>query len=156
VVGLFALLLVVIGAFQAVKVIGLETAGARATGAVVRLAEDEDSDGNTTYFPVVRFPAADGRTVEFRDSVGSNPPGQQAGDTVNVLYPADDPGGAIIDRGAFWNGAIPALLLLAGGFLAWLFVVIRRSRAASGGSAVARGAAAPAAAPAAVPDTRHA
>jgi hypothetical protein len=40
-----------------------------------------------------------------------------------VLYLADDPtGGAIIDRGLFWNWAIPALLLFGAALLGWLFV----------------------------------
>jgi hypothetical protein len=40
---------------------------------------------------------------------------------VSVLYLADDPrGGAIIDRGPFWNWAIPALLFGGAGLLGWL------------------------------------
>jgi hypothetical protein len=42
-----------------------------------------------------------------------------------VLYLPDDPrGGAIIDRGAFWNWAIPALLLLGATLLGWLCITV--------------------------------
>ena len=42
----------------------------------------------------------------------------------------DFTGGAIIDRGAFWNWAIPALLLLGAALLGWLFVYMLSSGAA--------------------------
>lgn len=42
-------------------------------------------------YPVVEFTPAGGTARTFRDSTGSNPPAYEAGDRVEVLYPADSP-----------------------------------------------------------------
>jgi hypothetical protein len=48
---------------------------------------------------------------------------------VTVLYNADDPrGDVMVDRGPFWNWAIPGLLLLAAALLGWLFAVMIADR----------------------------
>lgn len=112
----------------------LETSGMRAPGEVVRLVEQSSSgtNGGYTYYPVVRFRTAGNRTVEFKDSVGSNPPTRRPGDPATVLYLPSTPSEAIIDRG-FLNFVIPALLFLCVGFLVWLlaFVIRFRTRAAT-------------------------
>lgn len=64
-----------------------------ATGTVVDLSRERDSEGAILFYPVVRFTTADGRTVEFRSSSGSGSP-PQPGDMVEVLYEPDDPGDA--------------------------------------------------------------
>jgi hypothetical protein len=108
---LFGLGLCAGGAYLGKKTYILETQGLRAPGSVVRLEESRDSDGST-YHPIVRFGAGGG--MEFRDSMGSNPPVYREGEDVTVLYLAEDPEkSAVIDRGA-WNWAVPGGLAAAG------------------------------------------
>jgi hypothetical protein len=129
VLGLFALALLAIGIFQARTIARLEANGLRAPGVVVRLHREwsSGSDSHSTYYPVVRFQTAQNLTVEFKDSVGTNPPSHRVGDKVTVLYGPDDPRrDAVIDRGLM-NWAIPGLLLLVAVLLGWLMVWMRRS-----------------------------
>ena len=130
VLGVFAVLLFAIGLYQGYRIARLESAGERAQGVVVRLQEDSGSDGHSSYYPVVRYRTGRNATVEFKDSVGGNPSLRHPGDKVTVLYLEDDPRGAIIDRGPFWNWMIPAILVLGGGFILALFVGMLRSRCA--------------------------
>jgi hypothetical protein len=90
--------------------------GAMARGTVVGADEDTDEDG-TTYYPVVRFPTADGRTVEFTSAVGySSKP--DVGGAVDVRYLPHDPERAEIDRAAMWM--VPAVV----GVLSGLALVV--------------------------------
>ena len=124
---LFAVVLIGLALYQANKTWRLETAGVRAPGEVVRLNAEESSD-STSYYPVVRYRTQANETVEFKDSIGSNPPSYRSGDKVTVLYLAANPQRqAIIDRG-FWNWAIPAILLFAALFLACISIAILRNR----------------------------
>ncbi len=129
--GVFALILLAIGLFQARNVARLESSGLRAPGEVVRIKGEWSSgrDSHYTYYPIVRYRTQDDRTVEFKDSVGTNPPSYRRGDQVTVLYGAADPGGdAMIDRG--WvNWALPALLLLGAALVGWLVAWMWRSGA---------------------------
>jgi hypothetical protein len=124
-VGLFALLLAGIGVFQSYKMSRLEASGLRAPGAVVSLKEEE-SGNDSSYYPVVRYQTDKNLSVEFKDSIGSNPPSYRTGDKVTVLYLANEPQRAVIDRGV-WNWVIPGLLLLGAGFVSWLTVSMLRS-----------------------------
>ena len=145
-VGLFAIILLAVGIFQARDIARLEASGLRAQGEVVRLKGEMSSGRNSgyTYSPIVRYRTDRNVMVEFKDAIGSNPPSYRTGDKVTVLYRADNPrGDAIIDRGPLWNWAIPVILLLGAALLAWLMVWLRRSGAngsATGGVATpARG-----------------
>jgi hypothetical protein len=125
--GVFAVALIALALYQADRTWRLEAAGLRAPGQVVRLIEEESSD-SASYHPVVRYRTHANETVEFKDSIGSNPPSYRTGDKVTVLYLAGNPQRqAIIDRG-FWNWAIPALLLFGAAFVAWISIVMLRSR----------------------------
>ena len=123
-----AVLLLGIGVFQSMKISRLEAHGERAQGKVVRLNSEHSSGGHGyTYYPVVRFRTAANSMVEFRDSVGSNPPSHRTGDPVTVLYlPGDPQREAIIDRGFVLNWAIPAIVFLFAAGLAMLSIVLRR------------------------------
>jgi hypothetical protein len=124
-----AVLLFTIGVFQSIKISRLESAGLRAPGQVVRLNSEHSSGSGShyTYYPVVRFRTDRNTTVEFKDSVGSNPPSHRAGDRVTVLYLAGDPQGqAIIDRGFLLNWLIPAIIFLAGACVAMICIALRR------------------------------
>jgi len=131
VVGLFAFILLGVAIYQGANIARLEASGLRAQGQVVSLKSEYSSGssgGSTIYYPIVRYRTGTNVPVEFKDSIGSNPPSYRAGDKVTVLYLADNPSKqAIIDRGVFWNWAIPVLLFIAAGLLFWLFVTMLRS-----------------------------
>jgi hypothetical protein len=130
VVGLFAIILVVLGFYQGMRIARLETYGLRAVGQVVRLYESNDQDGYASYYPVVQYRTEGNLTIEFRDRFGSNPASHRSGDKVTVLYFANDPkGDAMIDRGRWRNWAMPAILMFGAGFVAWIRVTMLRSGA---------------------------
>jgi hypothetical protein len=79
-----------------------------ATGTVIELSRETDSDGEVTFYPVVRFETAEGREIEFKSSSGSSPPSHSEGDRVDVLYDPDDPHDA----------------RLSGFFDLWLFPIV--------------------------------
>lgn len=58
-------------------------------GTVVELRAKSDGDG-TTYTPVVRFDTADGREITYVESFSTNPAPYDVGETVEVLYLAED------------------------------------------------------------------
>src|SRR5437660_7957837 len=59
-----------------------------AQGTVIDLVASRSSDNSTTWRPVVRFAAADGRSVQFEAGFSSNPPMYSRGEEVQVLYGA--------------------------------------------------------------------
>lgn len=145
-VGVFAVVLLGVGIYQAMDVARLESSGLRAQGEVVRLVGESSSSsgGAYSYHAIVRYRTEKNVRVEFKDNVGSNPPSHRPGDKVTVLYLADSPRGqAIIDRGLWWNWAIPGILFLSAALLAWLLVFVLRSGATQkpmGGLATETGA----------------
>jgi hypothetical protein len=60
----------------------------RATGTVIDLNSKTDSDGDVTFYPVVRFTTAEGRTIKFESGSSAS---NSVGDRVEVLYDPDDP-----------------------------------------------------------------
>ena len=107
------------GLIPALRTRGLLESGAQAQGTVVDVKKGTSSGqyssgqyGGSTYNPVVRFTAADGRTVEFKSAVGySRSP--DIGGAVPVRYRPGDPEQAEIDRATMWM--IPAAFGLVGG-----------------------------------------
>lgn len=63
----------------------------QAPGTVVELREVRDSEGSSTWKPVVRFETASGRGVSFADSVSSKPAAYDVGEAVTVLYLPEEP-----------------------------------------------------------------
>jgi Protein of unknown function (DUF3592) len=55
-------------------------------GTVVELIANRDSDGDTTYKPVVRFSSPDGQEVTYTESFSGNPAPYDLGESVEVLY----------------------------------------------------------------------
>jgi hypothetical protein len=126
----FAVVLVCIGIYQSMKLARLESTGLRADGEVVRLQRESSDDGGSVYYAVVKFRTEKGVSIEFKDSVGSNPPSYRRGDKVTVLYLADNPQQeAMIDRGFWGNWAIPAILFLAAAIVICLLVLMLRGGA---------------------------
>jgi hypothetical protein len=69
--------------------------------------------GHYVYYAIVRFRTEKNIVAEFKDNVGSNLPSHRPGDKVTVLYlPGNQQQDAIIDRGIWWNWAIPACFYL--------------------------------------------
>jgi hypothetical protein len=109
----------------------LQSSGLRAPGEVVRLKSESGSGSNnrSSYYPIVRYRTDKNVTVEFKDNLGSNPPIYRPGDKVTVLYLADTPRqDVIIDRGAFWNWAIPGFILFFAAALGGILVLLLRNR----------------------------
>jgi Protein of unknown function (DUF3592) len=81
-----------------------------AQGRVIELIEvRDDDDGSTTYKPVVTYVAANGQSITFTASFSSKPAPYDVGESVDVLYAADDPHDARIRGfGSLWLG--PAIL----------------------------------------------
>jgi hypothetical protein len=126
-VGLLAIILICAGIFESIRIAKLEAVGLRAQGEVVGLKQ-EGSSGHVSYYAIVRYRTNNNETVEFKDDVGSNPPGHRPGDRLTVLYFADNPRKeAIVDRGIWWNWAIPGILILIAAFLLWLLIAILRT-----------------------------
>jgi hypothetical protein len=128
-----AVLLLGIGVYQSLAISRLEAQGLRAEGRVVRMNSEHGSGSSGyTYYPVVRFRTAGNSTVEFKDSVGTNPPSHRTGDKVTVLYlPGDPQRQAIIDRGFLLNWLIPGIVFLFAAGLAMLCVTLRRQMKAA-------------------------
>jgi hypothetical protein len=132
---LLAIVLLVVGIRQSVTIMHLQSAGVRAPGEVVRLKEERNSDGHYSYYPVVRFRTDNNVRVEFKDSIGSNPPTRRVGDKVTVLYLPDDLANAIIDRGVWGNWMIPAVLFSFCAFVVAIGIALARAPKLAGSRA---------------------
>lgn len=76
---------------------------------VPRTSTDSDGRSSTTFAPVVEFTTARGESITFVSSTSSSPPAYQVGETVEVLYLADDPRDARIhDWFSLWG--LPTIL----------------------------------------------
>jgi Protein of unknown function (DUF3592) len=84
-----------------------------ATGAVVAVSRETDSDGEVSFYPVVRFTTADGKQIQFKSSSGSSSPSHKAGENVDVLYDPDDPSDAKLS-GFFDLWGLPGIFLFIG------------------------------------------
>lgn len=134
----FGALFLVVGLVLAGQSVSLLADGERARGTVLSLewrtehsssSHKNRSSGRRMAYPVVEFTSADGEQRTFRGSVGSDPPSYEAGERVEVLYPADSPQEARINGFAsLWLGPLifGGLGLLAAGIGTAIAVVMRR------------------------------
>lgn len=104
-VGVVAL---IVGAVLLVRTAQFVARAEHATGTVIDLSRETDSEGQDIFYPVVRFTTADGDEIEFKSSSGSAPASESPGDRVDVLYDPNDPNDA----------------QLGGFFHLWLFTII--------------------------------
>lgn len=88
----------------------------RTTGTVVALREDQRKPVSTfeepegvTFTPIVTFRDERGREHRFASAGGSNPPSQDVGEQVEVVYDPDDPADA--ELAGFWSLWLGPLLL---------------------------------------------
>jgi hypothetical protein len=93
IVAAFVMALFGIAVYQARNIARLEAFGLRANGEVVRVVGQSASGGHTSYYPIVRYRTEKSALVEFKNSIGANPPTYRSGEKVSVLYLADDPRG---------------------------------------------------------------
>jgi hypothetical protein len=78
-----------------------------AAGTVIDLIGERDSDGDTIYYPRVRYVTRSGNSVEFTGSVGSSPAAFDVGEPVVVLYdPAQPEEGRIDSFFQLWFAAL--------------------------------------------------
>ncbi|MBK5971170.1 MULTISPECIES: DUF3592 domain-containing protein [Thiorhodovibrio] len=136
---LIGLVLLAIAAFAYDRTTGFIDTALSTTGTVVELTRSSQSGsssgGGSTYRPVVRFQDRQGTTIEFVASVGSNPPSHRPGETVEVLYPPDDPHKATLRSVLqLWFteillGGLGSLFLLIGLGFSLPLVLSRRRRA---------------------------
>jgi hypothetical protein len=107
----------------ALRMRGLLKSGAAAQGTVVG-AVQKTSDGDPYYHPRVQFTTAEGRTVEFTSTFGSQF-APKVGDPVPVRYRPDSPEQAEADGATMWVlpaavGSVFGLGLLVVGIIAIL------------------------------------
>jgi hypothetical protein len=95
-----------------------------AEGRVAQLIPLTDHKGKAMFYPIVEFRTAEGQTIRFQGSTGSNPPTYRVGEKVQVRYDPQSPESAVIDSWDLW---LPSTILIgAGGFfvlLGFLFVL---------------------------------
>jgi hypothetical protein len=102
----------------------LQSTGARAHGTVL-FCELKRTLRSASYYPVVQFATRSGATVQFRDSMGSDPPPYREGAPVEVLYLPDAPQTtATIDRGLL-NWLVPGALCVGGLALTVIVLAVR-------------------------------
>jgi hypothetical protein len=118
-----------------------------ADGTVVDLIASADADGDTMYYPRVRFRTRTGDMQEFTGGVGSKPAAFDVDEGVKVLYDPERPGDARIDT-FFQLWFLPLLL----GGMGIIFAGIGGAGIGAGRSG--RAVSTPPATPATVPLTR--
>lgn len=118
------LLFIAIGSYFAYDYFTLKTDGVMAEAAVIRIEEYTDSEGDTSYTPVVQFQDRAGYVQQHKSRVSSR--NFDVGDRVTVLYRADDPGHFIIDD--FWHNMVVPLICIGMGSL-FLFLMFFAGRA---------------------------
>lgn len=75
-------------------------------GTVIDLVESSPND-TTVYQPIISFQDQKGEAIEFKSTVGNNPPSYLPGDKVELIYEADNPEGASINNFfSLWGGAL--------------------------------------------------
>jgi hypothetical protein len=68
-----------------------------ASGTVIALVPQKDSEGSITYAPTFRFRDANGTEHTATSHMSSSPPNFHVGESITVLYRPDDPKAARID-----------------------------------------------------------
>jgi hypothetical protein len=123
--GSVGLTLFLVGVVWGAKRFSLMREGVKTTGSVVEVSQSDSTETRgtrtyktTSYYPVVKFEAADGKSYRFRGSTGSAAPEYEPGTKVDVVYRRENPADAqIVDFEQFWLGP------LAVGLFGFLFLV---------------------------------
>ncbi len=94
---------------------------------VISRTKTSGGERKTYFYPVVEFRTADGESVRFEGSTGSNPSSYRVGDTVRVRYDPQTPQSAVIDS---WRDVLmPLIIMIAiGGGLTFMGITnLRRA-----------------------------
>lgn len=92
------------GTYMVLDYMSLKSHGLQAQATVVRLERVEDSDGGTTYAPVLRFTDAGGHTGEYKDRMSSSSASSyKKGMERTVYYDPEKPSHFVMD--SFWRYA---------------------------------------------------
>ncbi|MCP3974089.1 MAG: DUF3592 domain-containing protein [bacterium] len=102
-----------------------------ASGIVVDVDASRDSDGDTTYRPVIEFLATDGETYRFTGRLGTSSY-PDPGSRIDVLYDPADPRGAT--EKTFPNLWLFPIIFGAIGIISLLFLLFSRAKGISFGS----------------------
>lgn len=102
----------------------LRETGVRVPGIVVRNQWSSGNQSGGTYHPVMRFTTADGRDLEIRSDVGSNPAHVSEGAQVTVVYDPMNPEKARIDSMMGRGGAVGVLFVTIGAIITLVAAVI--------------------------------
>ena len=120
--------ILIVGAVIFVRTVQFLAEAEQATGTVVDLSGETDSEGTVIFYPVVLFMTAEGETIEFVSSSGSSPPSESPGDQVEVIYDPDDPYDAKLS-GIFHVWLPPAVSAILGPcFIYSAWYIRRRTR----------------------------
>lgn len=111
-----------IGGYFAFDYARLKLTGVQVPAQVVRMESSADSEGSSSYWPVVAFRDRMGRDVEMKHSFGSSGGEKEfkAGDQVIVFYEEGRPDHFIIDR--FWFNMLMPIILFGFGSVFILIV----------------------------------
>lgn len=118
---LFGLVFGAVGAYGSRRQYLLRRKGQRVTGTVSRIdrewhSGDANTPGHYTYFPVLSFRTLAGQPMETRSAVGGSSLGEEAGESVRVIYDPADPSFAEVDTfGTQASAVLVPLICLAAG-----------------------------------------
>ncbi|MQA96850.1 MAG: DUF3592 domain-containing protein [Streptosporangiales bacterium] len=121
---LFGLLFCWVGLRLALAGRRLRESGVRVPGVVVRNQWSSGDGTGGTFYPVMRFRTADGRDLEVRSEVGSNPAHVREGAQVTVVYDPAKPERARIDSMVGRGGAVGVLFVAVGAVVTVVAVII--------------------------------
>jgi hypothetical protein len=96
---------------------GAETAEGTVIGTNPTSTTDSEGLSSMNYHAVVQFTSA-GKTVQFMDPLGTDPPTYREGDTVKVRYDPSDPDHAQISSALRQWGLSAFLIVFGGAFFA--------------------------------------
>jgi hypothetical protein len=96
--------------------------GIEVQGTVIRLESSSSSEGGTTYSPVFSY-TVDSKQYEYESVNSSNPPSNEVGDVVTLLYDPNRPEKA--RQNSFWElWLLPIILCPASIFMLALSIFI--------------------------------
>lgn len=104
-------LLVLIGVFIFIRTRIFISKAQEVKGTVIQMVWSRGSEGGGGYSPVYQFRTIDGQTIVVSDSLSSNPPMFQEGQTIDVLYDPENPQKARIKK---WMSLYFVSVLLGG------------------------------------------
>ena len=104
-------LLLAIGVFLFIRTRIFINKAQEVKGTVIQMVYSHSSEGGGGYSPVYQFRTIDGQTIVVTDSLSSNPPMFQVGQTIDVLYDPENPQKARIKK---WMNLYFVSLLLGG------------------------------------------